>query len=140
MLENWAARVITNLPYDTSSSLLLNKLKWEKLSKRCQTQKALIMFKTIHKLGPEYLPQLVTPCCTEYNLRNLEGKLALPKPHANYLKQSFSYREALLWNNLPQEMRDADSIGHFKRKILNQISDISDSKFGVNLVIGVVLC
>ena len=53
-LQNRAARVITKSPYDTSSSLLLNKLKWEKLSKHRQTQKALIMFKTIHKLGPKY--------------------------------------------------------------------------------------
>ena len=57
----------------------------------------------------------------------VEGKLALPKPHTNYLKRSFSYRGALLWNNLPQEMRDTDSIGHFKRKISNRISEISDS-------------
>ena len=85
------------------------------------------MFKTIHKLAPEYLRQLLTPRRAEYNMRNLEGKLALPKPHTNYLKRSFSYSGALLRNNLPQEMRDADSIGHFKRKILNRISDISDS-------------
>ena len=125
--QNRAARVITKSPYDTSSSLLLNKLKWEKLSKRRQTQKALIMFKTIHKLAPKYLHQLFTPRRSEYNLRNLEGKLALPKPHTNYLKRSFSYSGALLWNNLPQEMRDTDSIGLFKRRISNRISDISDS-------------
>ena len=122
-----AARVITKSPYDTSSSLLLNKLKWEKLSKRRQTQKALIIFKTIHKLAPKYLHQLFTPRRSEYNLRNLEGKLALPKPHTNYLKRSFSYSGGLLWNNLPQEMRDTDSTGLFKRKISNRISDISDS-------------
>ena len=51
------------------------------------------------------------------NLRNLEG----------YLKQSFRYSGAFLWNNLPQEMRDNDSIGYFKRKIVNRIYDISDS-------------
>ena len=126
-LQNRAARVITKSPYDTSSSLLLNKLKWEKLSKRRQMQKALIMFNTIHKLAPKCLHQLFTPRRSEYNLRNLEGKLALPKPHTNYLKRSFSYSGALLWNNLPQEMRDTDSIGLFKRKISNRISDISDS-------------
>ena len=52
-LQNHAARVITKSPYDTSLSLLLNKLKWEMLSERRHTQKALIMFKTIHKLAPQ---------------------------------------------------------------------------------------
>ena len=131
-IVNWPTGVpkfATDVVYilQTMLAFWLNKLNWEKLSKRRQTQKALIMFKTIHKLAPEYLHQLFTPRRAEYNLRNLEGKLALPKPHSNYLKRSFSYSAALLWNNLPQEMRDADSIGNFKRKILNQISDISES-------------
>ena len=111
-LQNHAARVITKLPYDTSLNLLLEKLKWEKLSKRCQTQKALMMFKSIQKLAPEYLSQLFTTRCVKYNLRNLKGKVDLPKPHANYLKRSFSYTGALLWNNLPQQMRDVGSIAN----------------------------
>ena len=65
--------------------------------------------------------------CSVKSRAYLEGKLALPKPHTNYLKRSFSYSGALLWNNLPQEMRDTDSIGLFKRKISNRISDILDS-------------
>ena len=38
----------------------------------------------MHKLAPEYL-LLFTQSHAEYNLRNLEGKLALPKSHTNYL-------------------------------------------------------
>ena len=67
----------------------------------------------------------------KYQTMNQQGKLALPKPHTNYLKRSFSYSGALLWNNLPQEMRDTDSIGLFKRKVSNRISDISDSHTAV---------
>ena len=52
-LQNCAARVITKLPFDTSSNLLLDTLKWEKLSLRRKKQKALIMYKTIHILAPE---------------------------------------------------------------------------------------
>ena len=37
--NNAAYRMITKLPFDTSSSLLLNKLKWETLSKRRQKHK-----------------------------------------------------------------------------------------------------
>ena len=54
-LQNRAARVITKLPFDTSSNLLLAKLKWEKLSLRRKKQKALIMYKTLNELAPEYL-------------------------------------------------------------------------------------
>ena len=50
-LQNRAARVITQSPFDTSSNLLLAMLKWEKLSLRRKKQKALIMYKTLNKLA-----------------------------------------------------------------------------------------
>ena len=68
-----------------SGSLLLRRgtVKWEKLSFRRKKQNALIMFKVIHVLGPVYLKRLFSQCIAEYNLRNLEGKLALLKPNTN---------------------------------------------------------
>ena len=44
-----------------------------------------------------------------------EKKLMLPKPRTDYLKCSFSYSGALLWNNLPEEIRTSNSLGFFKR-------------------------
>ena len=126
-LQNRAARVITQSPFDTSSNLLLTMLKWEKLSLRRKKQKALIMYKTLNELAPDYLQCLFTQRhVNDYNLRNLEGKLSLPKPNTNYLKRSFCYSGACLWNNLPQELKSVCSIGQFKRGI-KKVSDISDS-------------
>ena len=135
-LQNRAARVITKLPFDTSSNLLLDTLKWEKLSLRRKKQKALIMYKTIHDLVPEYLQRLFSQRDAEYNLRNVEGKLTLPKPNTtDYLKRSFCYSGACLGNNynLPQYLRNADSIGQFKRTI-KQVSDLSDSHTAISHV------
>ena len=75
MMTTWfspAVRVITKSPFDTSSNLLLNKLKWEKLSIRRQKQKALIMYKTMRKLAQEYLQRLFIQRHAEPNLRTLE--------------------------------------------------------------------
>ena len=43
-----------------------------------------------------------------------EGKLAIPQPHTNYMKNSFSYSGAVLWNSLPIELRQADSLSAFR--------------------------
>lgn len=51
---------------------------------------------------------------TNYSLRDTEGKLAIPKPRTNYLKNSFSYDGAILWNSLPIEIRQAKSLNLFK--------------------------
>ena len=126
-LQNRAARVITQSPFDTSSNLLLAMLKWEKLSLRRKKQKALIMYKTLNELAPDYLQRLFTQRhVNDYNLRNLEGKLSLAKPNTNYLKRSFCYSGACLWNNLPQDLKSVCSIGQFKRGI-KKVSEISDS-------------
>ena len=102
-LQNRAARVITQSFFDTSCNLLLAMLKWEKLSLRRKKQKALIMYKTLNELAPDYLQCLFTERhVNDYNLRNLEGKLSLPKPNTNYLKRSFCYSGACLWN--PQDL------------------------------------
>ena len=85
------------------------------------------MYKTLIELAPEYLQYLFTQRhVNDYNLRNLEGKLSLPKPNTSYLKRSFCYNGACLWNNLPQDLRRVGSIGQFKRGI-KKVSVISDS-------------
>ena len=75
-----------------------------------------IMYKTLNELAPDYLQCLFTQRhvndFNDYNLRNLEGKLSLPKPSTNYLKQTFCYSVC--------------SIGQFKRGI-KKVSEISDS-------------
>ena len=89
-LQNRVARVITKSPFDTSCNLLLAILKWEKLSLRRKEQKASIMYtyKTLNELALDYLQCLFAQRhVNDYSLRNLEGKLSLPKPNTNYLQQ-----------------------------------------------------
>ena len=59
-LQNRADRLITKSPFDTSSNLFLAMLKWEKVSLRLEKQKALIMYKTLSDLAPDYLQCLFT--------------------------------------------------------------------------------
>ena len=52
-----------------------------------------------------------------YNLRNTNTDLALPQPKKEFLKKSFRYSGALLWNNLTYETKQAESLNSFKRFI-----------------------
>ena len=51
------------------------------------------------------------------NLRNSETDLMLAKPKTEFLKRTFGYRGATLWDNLPQELKLAESVSSFKRQI-----------------------
>ena len=103
--------------YDTSSSILRNRLSWDTLAIRRKKQKAVLMYKCLNGLVPNYLQNLFTHRCTSYNLRNQEYKITLPKPRTDFLKRSFSYSGAKLWNDLPLSIRSSSSLAKFKREI-----------------------
>jgi hypothetical protein len=70
-------------------------------------QKAILMYKVTNNLTPMYLQDLFVTRVTHYRLRDSEGKLFLPKPRTDYLKRSFSYSGASLWNSLPESLRSS---------------------------------
>ena len=121
-LQNRAARIITKSRHDTSSSELFSRLGWDNLLIRRKKHKAILMFKTINDLTPYYLRELFESRSTGYNLRNSENTLFVPKPRTNYGKRCFSYSGALLWNELPQNIRAIGSLNQFKREIDNLFS------------------
>ena len=51
---------------------------------------------------------------TNYDLRNSPTDLALPKPKKEFLKKSFKYSGAKLWNSLSIDTKLAESIHRFK--------------------------
>ena len=54
---------------------------------------------------------------TGYSLRNSDNKLALPNPRTDFLKRSFSYSGAHLWNSLPSDVRAIRSYTNFRNRI-----------------------
>ena len=108
-LQNRAIRVITKSSYDTKSRFLLNLRGWDNLSHRRANQKANLMYKCDNNLAPAYLFNLFAPRTPNYYFRIVKKKIMLPKPKTDYRKRNFSYSGALLWNNLPEEIRTSNS-------------------------------
>ena len=81
------------------------------------------MYKRANNLAPAYPCNLFARRISNYDLRDVNGKLLLPKLRTDYLKHSFSHSAALLWNNLPEEVRTANSSEVFKRSIQSWLAD-----------------
>ena len=124
-LQNHAARVITNSNYETKSASIFNMLNWDNLFNICKKHKAILMYKTINKLMPDYLQEFFHLCVNNYNLRDSDHKLELPKPRTEYLKCSFSYSETLFWNNLPNNLRSLKSLNIFKNGVDKFVSRLA---------------
>ena len=120
-LQNRAARIITFSNYDARTIDVFDSLGWVPLHQQRTFSKAIMMFKTLNNLAPNYLTAkfIDRSKVNKYNLRNTEHKLALPLPGTNYAKKSFSYSGGYLWNSLPNEVRSATTITSFKTLYLN---------------------
>ena len=110
-LQNRAARVITSSSYDVDVDSLFHKLSWKELHSRRQIQTALMVFKSLNGLVPEYLTsKFVTRNVSNYTLRDSANKLVVTFPRTNYMKNSFSCSGATLWNSLPCNIRESSNL------------------------------
>ena len=101
--------------YDVDAGHLFKLLGWKNLACQQQFQRATMVYRSLHGLAPNYLSSKFERREVAYNLRDSENKLNVPFPRTNYYKNSFSYSGAILWNSLPCNLREAESLGQFKR-------------------------
>ena len=75
-----------------------------------------MVYKSLNCLAPHCMSSkfiLRSYLFDSYNLRDYENKLAVPLPRTNYYRKSFCYSGAVLWNNLPTDVRQAKSLTGF---------------------------
>jgi len=107
---------LTSSSYDANADDLFVILGWKKLNLQRELKTATMVYKSLNGLAPDYLKSMFTDriAISTYSLRNCEGKLAVPLPCNNFLKNSFSYSGAVLWNSLPTNLRQAQTLASFK--------------------------
>ena len=120
-LQNRAARILLSAPYDSSATDLFSRLHWKNLRNQRLFAKAVMMFKILNGQTPDYLSNkfIFRNDTTCYRLRNSDMRLALPQPRTHYVRKSFSYSGAALWNSLPTDIRVSKTLGEFKMKLSN---------------------
>ena len=79
-LQNRAARVLTFSDYDEDAGYLFELLGWKNPARQHEIEKATMVYKSLHRLAPEYLSSSFAIRETAYNLRDSENKLCIPLP------------------------------------------------------------
>ncbi len=114
LVLNSAARVLTRTPSIMHISPVLQRLHWLPVKYRIDFKILLLTFKALHNLAPPYLTDLLhiyTPPCT---LRSSHS-LSLVSPRLNTLgARTFSHAAPRLWNSLPLQIRNSNSLHIFK--------------------------
>ena len=117
-LQKRAARIILKTGFDTSSSEMFTDLGWLTIKNRHNYNKAVLTYKALNKLTPEYISDLLKPVSEVHN-RNLRsasnGSLAVPRSSTSFFDRSYSATASRLWNSMPIEIITESSLKNFKR-------------------------
>ena len=100
--------------------LARNSLGWINLEECRAHIKAKLMYKSINNLAPEKLSNLFQYSNTiyDYDLKGSSTRLCLPRPKAEFMKKSFSYNGAYVWNHIAEDIRIRHHISRFVKSFL----------------------
>ena len=116
MIQNMGCRVIRNLKKNDHVSNAMKEIHWLKVQEWIQYKVLVTMYQCVNGLAPSFLTNLLDLDLTRKHLRSdTQGKL--PIPHCSLSQvcnSSIRYAGPRLWNELPQHLWSANSLGTFK--------------------------
>ena len=113
----YTLRTLTGHGKSLSYQELLNVCKLDALECRKKQPSLILLFKCIRNIGSKYIRGFFIIRETSYNLRGNGGNLCVPKFNLNFMRNSFTYKCAQLWNKLPEDVKLADNVNIFKCKL-----------------------
>ena len=116
-LQNRAARIVTNSPYDASALPLIGSLGWLTIRELIDFETSKMVYKSLNALAPDYLRNLFqkVPEATNRQLRNSKTDLRLPLLRTSTGQKSFAYRGAKVWSDLDSVVKASASFSSFRR-------------------------
>ena len=73
------------------------------------------IYKTINNLNPAFMSTIFKEKKTSYQLRN-NNLLKIPKPSSTkFGYRSISFRGAIMWNKLPESIKNAENLHTLKK-------------------------
>ena len=125
-LQNRAARIICN-NFDIINYRgidLVRELQWLSISQRINYFLCVLVFNCIHGNAPRYLSDSIdmTSHMHDRNTRlNMSSDVNVPLGRTHYMHSSFIYRGAVVWNALPNAVKDSGSLYAFRINLKRHI-------------------
>ena len=115
-IQNFAARIITGEPKFCHITPILHNLCWIPIPEIIYLREAVMTYKCINNLVPEYLSSNLDSCRIKnkaYNTRS-KDELRPPKCRIKNTERTFIFRACKLWNSLEEQERQLKSLPQFK--------------------------
>ncbi len=127
MVQNAAARVLTRTRKYDHITLVKSTLHWLPIKHRIDFKIVLITYKALNGLAPQYLSEFLSHYSPLRPLRSQKsGHLIIPrKSKLTAGGRSFFYVAPKLWNNLPNTVREADTLFQFKSRLKTHLFNLT---------------
>ncbi len=127
LVQNAASRVLTRTRKYDHISPVLSTLHWRPIKHRIHFKILLITYKALDGLAPQYLSELLSHYSPSRLLPSQNsGHLIIPRISKSSVGgRSFSYLALKLWNNLPNAVREADTLCQFKSRLKTHLFNLA---------------
>uniref|UniRef100_A0A3Q3FGZ3 Reverse transcriptase domain-containing protein n=1 Tax=Labrus bergylta TaxID=56723 RepID=A0A3Q3FGZ3_9LABR len=129
LVQNSAARIITRTPSVNHITPVLQQLHWLPVKHRITFKILLLTFKAIHNLAPLYISELL-----HINIPTALSGLLLPFNSLHHPpacppwgSRAFSRSAPHLWNSLPPQIRNIDTLSIFKSHLKTHLFKLAYS-------------
>lgn len=118
-VQNAAARLVKRVPYRTHITPILQELHWLPVAKRVEYKILLYTYKCLNDLAPVYLSRMIDVYQPTRPLRSQgQSLLCVPRSKTStYGNRSFRNAAPVIWNTLPDNIKNCVSITSFKRQL-----------------------
>ena len=115
-VQNTAARIICRARKYQAITPVLKRLHWLPIRQRIKYKILLLTFKALHGLAPSYIVELLAEYRPQRSLRSTNSRtLTVPRARQrSYGDRAFSVVAPKLWNELPLDLRNIDTLDAFK--------------------------
>ena len=121
-LQNRAARIITGCfdIINVRGISLVKSLKWQNMQERINYFLCIHMYNCIHGNAPQHLVNSIVMACDAHEINTRLSNMLnviLPECQSQLFNRSFMYRASIVWNTLPEELKDCTTLDLFKSKV-----------------------
>ena len=126
LVQNSAARVISQTKRYTSITPILNVLHWLPINKRRQFKILLLTFKSLNGCAPEYLCDMLNVYMPNRSLRSTAFTSLVPYRNRSIRlgKRLFGTSAAKLWNELPRNIQTNNVKNNVKKRLKTYIFSV----------------
>ena len=118
-IQNSAARLVTRTRKYETITPVLRSLHWLPVHSRILFKLLVFAYECFHKIAPSYLTELLTLYQPSRTLRSSTRGLFVVPPiiTKTYGERSFAHASSVLWNALPNSMKNINDLDKFKASL-----------------------